>query len=323
MTLKQLDEKLRSLSSFEQEIQNLDQRDIKLLFSKDEESKAWVINSDKLMPQDEEIAIHKHDRFINFAEHTHDYLEMMYVYSGQIHHKIQGEEVVLKKGELLLLDMTTGHSISEATTDDVAINILMKREFFDSYFLNQISYSDKLTSFVVDAIGSQSLSTYLHFKSSDNDDIWQLVSQVLIEYFEQKNGMETAVRAYMLLLFNELIRNYSHYLDRRLVQKVEASVAVDLASYIDEHYKDLTLKEMAKVFNYNADYLGKQIKKLMGDSLKNIVKKRKLKESAKLLRNTSMPVTEILSEIHYSNASYFYKQFKNEFGVTPDDYRNN
>lgn len=322
MTYNQLDEQLRRLSTSEKEIQNLNQRDVKLRFSRLEDEDHWIINSDKLMPKNEEIAIHKHDRFIDFAEHNHDYLEMMFVYSGSIEHRIQGEKLILNKGELLLMDMATSHSIVMAGEDDIAINIMMKRDFFDSFFLNQISYNDKLTSFVVEAISSRSLSTYLHFKSGENNKIWRLVLEVLYEYYEQKNGMDTAIRANILLLFNELIRNYHQYLDDRIVKKVEASVSVDIAFYIDEHYKTLTLKEMAQVFNYNADYLGKQIKKLMGTSLKNLVKKRKLKEAANLLRNTELPILEILERINYSNASYFYKQFKIEFGMTPDAYRN-
>ncbi|MDA3844951.1 MAG: AraC family transcriptional regulator [Vallitaleaceae bacterium] len=322
MTLKQLDQQLRSLSTFEREIQNLDQRDMKLRFSRFEDVSHWVINSDKLMPRNEEIAIHKHDRFIDFTEHTHDYLEMMFVYSGEIGHNIKGKTLILKKGEILLMDMATSHSIKMAGEEDIAINVIMKREFFDSFFLNQIGYNDKLTGFVVNAISNRSICPYLHFQSSENEKIWALIIDVLLEYYDQKNGMETAIRAYMLLLFNELIRNYHHYLDDRLIRQVDASVAVDIASYIDEHYKALTLKEMAKVFNYNSDYLGKQIKKLTGESLKNLVKKRKLKEAANLLRNTELSILEILEIISYSNASYFYKQFKLEYTMTPDEYRN-
>jgi len=321
MTYSQLDEKLRALSIFEKEIQNLDSRDVKARFSSLEDQDHWIINSDKLMPKDEEIAIHKHDRFVEFSEHKHDYLEMMFVYSGQIIHRIQGQKLTLHKGELLLMDMATSHSIEVAGEEDIAINLLMKRDFFDSFFLNQIAYNDKLTSFVVEAISSRSLNTYLHFKSGENNKIWQLILEVLYEYYEQRNGMDTAIRANMLLLFNELIRNYHHYLDDRIVKKVEASVSVDIASYIDENYKTLTLKEMAHVFNYNSDYLGKQIKKLMGSSLKELVKSRKLKEAAKLLRNTDQSISEILDQINYSNASYFYKQFRSDYGMTPDEYR--
>jgi AraC-like DNA-binding protein len=322
MTLKQLDKHLRDLSDFEKDIQQMDQRDMKLRFSKLEDVDHWTINSDKLIPKNEEIAIHKHDRFIHFAEHSHDYLEMMFVFSGEIHHHIEGKSLTLKKGEILLMDMTTSHNIDMAGDNDIALNILMKREFFDSFFLNQIAYNDKLTGFVVNAISHRSLSHYLHFQSGENEKIWSLVMDVLLEYYDQKNGMDTAIRAYMLLLFNELIRNYHQYLDHRLIRQVDASVAVDIASYIDKHYKVITLKEMAKVFNYNPDYLGKQIKKLTGESLRNLVKKRKLKEAANLLRNTELPITLILEQIGYSNATYFYKQFKLEFGATPDGYRN-
>lgn len=322
MTLMALDRQLRTLSDLEKDIQDMNQREVQLRFSATEDKSHWTINSDKLMPKKDEIAIRKHDRFIAFADHSHDYLEMMFVYSGSIRHMIEGKPLTLKKGELLLMDMVTSHKIEKASEDDVAVNIIMKRDFFDAYFLKQIGYNDKLTGFVVNAIGHRSFNHYLHFQSGENDKIWSLIINVLLEYYDKKNGMDTAIRAYMLLLFNELIRNYHDYLDQRLVAELDVSITIDIASYIDQHYKTLTLKEMAQVFNYNSDYLGKQIKKLTGDSLKNLVKKRKLKEAANLLRNTDLPIMEILDQINYSNASYFYRQFRLEFGMTPDAYRN-
>lgn len=323
MTLLELDKKLKELNGFEKELMSLGQSDVKLLFSKASSNDFWKINSEKLMLRDEEIAIHKHDRFIEFSSHNHDYLEMMFVYSGESRHIINGEEIVLIKGDILLMDMDTSHSIKAALSDDIAINILMKREFFNTFFMNQIAYNDKLTSFVVDAIyGTETVNRHLCFNSNGNKKIWDLIINVLLEYYEKKNGSETAIRAYILLLFNELIRNYHKYLDNHVIEKVGESVLIEIASYIDENYKTLTLKNMAKVFNYNPDYLGKQIKKMTGVTLKNLVKKRKIKEAAKLLRNTKLSILDILKIIHYSNVSYFYKQFRIEYNMTPDEYRN-
>lgn len=322
LTNAALDKRLRALSDFESELIHLSRRDVKLHFSNSNQGGQWRINYEKLMLKDEEIAVHKHDRFIDFEKHSHDYLELMFVYSGSITHVFEKETITLNKGELLLMDMNVTHGIKAASEEDIAINIMMKREFFDTFFLRQIGYQDTLANFVIDAIYNNGEDArYLYFRSGDNALIWQHMNQLLIEYYSRQNGVDIAVRAYMLLIFNELIRNYQDYLTEALVKEVDTMVVVDMMGYIDEHYKSVTLKEMAKVFNYNADYLGKQIKRLTGESLKSLVKKRKLKEAAKRLRNSEQSVLEIMDEVHYSNASYFYKQFKEEYGDTPDNYR--
>lgn len=322
MNLQDLDRKLRQLNEFETELLNLASRDMKLHFSKDLNMEKWQINSEKLMNDGEDIAIHKHDRFIAFDKHNHDYLEMMFVYSGQIVHEFKNETIVLKKGELLFMDMNVSHSIKAATENDVAINILIKREFFDTFFLKQISYNNLITNFVVNAIYSQDdKSQYMYFQSGENSKIWNLIMEILLEFYEKRNGVNTAIRAYMLLLFNELLRDYQKYLSKPIVGRIDSAIVLELTSYIDEHYKKVSLKEMAEFFNYNSDYLGKQIKKLTGESLKSMVKRKKLNEARRLLIHTDLSILEILNEINYSNISYFYKQFKSEYTLTPDEYR--
>lgn len=322
MNLEELDRGLRKLNTVEKELKNLNRRDMMLYFSKTDQGTKWQINSDKLMKSGVEVAVHKHDRFVAFGEHSHDYMEMMFVYSGEIHHRFNKEEICLKKGELLLMDMNASHSITPAGENDIAMNILIRRTFFDSFFLQQIAYDNKISRFVVDAIYNRNDTTqYLHFKSGDNERIWSLLLNILLEFYEQQTGIVTSIKAYMLLLFNELIRNYQNYLSSKIVEQVDYAIVVDIVGYVDKHYKTVSIKEMAEVFNYNSDYLGRRIKKLTGYSLRDLVKARKIREAARLLRNTDKQILNILEEINYSNSSYFYKQFKAEYGMTPDEYR--
>lgn len=322
MNREELDRLLRQLNQNEQELANLTKRDVKLHFSNEPSQGVWRINQSKLMIEDEEIAIHKHDRFIEFDKHSHDYLEMMVVYSGTISHHFDGEVIVQKAGELLIMDMNVSHSIEAAGEEDVAVNVLMKREFFDSYFLQQIAYNNVISHFVVNAIYNQEdTRQYLYFQTSENQKITDLVCDILMEYYELRNGHETAIRAYMLLLFNELFRDYQKYLNANQVELIDSAIVVELLAYIEEHYKTVSLKEMAQFFNYNSDYLGKQIKKMTGSSLRDLVKKKKLEEAARLLEYTDLPILKILESIGYANVSYFYKQFKSLYDVTPDEYR--
>lgn len=322
MDLQELDSRLRQLNDFEKELLDLASRDMKMHFSKDISKEKWQINSDKLMAEGEDIAIHKHDRFIAFDSHNHDYLEMMFVYSGEITHTFKGEKVLLKKGELLLMDMNVSHSLEAASENDVAINILIKREFFDTFFLKQISSNNLITNFVINAIYSHTdKKQYMYFQTGANQKIWGLLMEILIEFYEKRNGFNTAIRAYMLLLFNEMLRDYQKYLSKPVVGRIDSAIVLDIKSYIDEHYKQVSLKEMAEFFNYNSDYLGKQIKKLTGESLKTMVKRKKLNEAKRLLIHTDLSILEVLNEINYSNISYFYKQFKSEYDLTPDEFR--
>jgi AraC family transcriptional regulator, dual regulator of chb operon len=330
MNILELEEKLKQFNDIENELYSLSSNEnnkesnikLKEIFSKRLQKDYWVINNEKLMKESEVISIHKHDRFLKFDKHKHDFLEMMFVYSGSIHQEIEGQKVEISKGEIILLDMNVEHSIEKALDNDIAINILIKKEFFDWIFMRQIAYNDLISNFVVKALYNKGeFKQYIHFKTSENDKVWNFMIQILMEYYDQRSGMETAIRAYMLLLFNELLRDYEKYLSAQMVYKIDTTVSLEMINYINSHYKDLNLKSMAEHFNYNPDYIGKLVKKTTGKNLKDLVKEQRIKQAEYLLKNTDMAVVDIVSEVGYSNVSYFYKQFRDGLGITPDEYR--
>ncbi|MCB2360005.1 AraC family transcriptional regulator [Clostridium estertheticum] len=330
MNIKDLDKKLKQLNDIEKKTYDLyntkisTDLDIKLKehFSNKVKNNLWIINNEKLMNESEVIAIHKHDRFIKFDKHKHDYLELMFVYSGKINQVIEGGKLVIERGEILLLDMNVEHSIEAAGFDDIAINVLIKKEFFDWIFMSQIADNDLISNFIVEAIyGKNKFKQYIHFKTSENDKVCNFMIQILMEYYDKKNGMETAIRAYMMLLFNEMLRDYKKYLSSEMVSKIDSTISTEILNYINSNYKVITLKSMADHFSYNPDYIGKLVKKIIGKTLTELVKEKKIKQAEYLLHNTRMPVIEVITEVGYSNVSYFYRQFKDQVGVTPDEYR--
>lgn len=49
----------------------------------------------------------------------------------------------------------------------------------------------------------------------------------------------------------------------------------------------------------------------------------RMEKAAYLLKNTDMPIQEIIMNIGISSRSYFYKEFAKRFGLTPKEFRNN
>ena len=68
------------------------------------ESGKNVINAKKLLKSGKLITIRPHSRFIHFPEHTHDYVEMVYMCKGSTTHLVNGKEIILEQGETLILN---------------------------------------------------------------------------------------------------------------------------------------------------------------------------------------------------------------------------
>lgn len=328
MNIKQLDKKLHQLNEIEEKFMDMrngliEKQKIKGAFSKEAIEGDWVINSEKLVKDDEQVSIHRHDRFIEFDWHSHDYIELIFVYSGTIQQEIEGKAIEMKKGELLMLDMNVRHRIAIAGEADIAINIIMKKEFFDWVFITHFSKNDIIFDFIVKAIyDTKKTKQYLLFRTSENEEVWNIVISILLEYHEPKIGMDTAIRSYIALLFTELFRDYRNNLHEQIVNEIDISINGEVINYIDKHYKSITLSQIAEHFNFNVGYMGKRIKHITGKSFKELVQDKKLEACCLLLKHSNTSINEIISEIGYSNVSYFYKLFRQKYDMTPDEYRN-
>lgn len=65
------------------------------------EKKDMVIDSSKLLQRGKLIQVRPHTRFVHFPEHTHNYIEVIYMCQGSTTHILNGNEVVLREGDLL------------------------------------------------------------------------------------------------------------------------------------------------------------------------------------------------------------------------------
>lgn len=83
----------------------------------------FLIDSDKLLAKGKLITVRPHTRFAAFPMHTHNYVEIMYMCSGQTIHQIEGRPpLTLRTGELLFLNQHASHAVERAGEEDVGVN---------------------------------------------------------------------------------------------------------------------------------------------------------------------------------------------------------
>lgn len=83
----------------------------------------------------------------------------------------------------------------------------------------------------------------------------------------------------------------------------------------------LTLEEIAVEVSMSARHLTRQFKAATGMTIHERLDTIRMERAGKLLRNTSMPVTEISRTIGISNAAYFANRFRRRFDVSPNEFR--
>ena len=95
-------------------------------------------------------------------------------------------------------------------------------------------------------------------------------------------------------------------------------------TYIRAHFTEpLSLNEVANTLAVNPAYLSSIFKSERGESYSKFILRLRMERAALLLRTYSVgKVNDIAPEVGYSSTKHFHTVFKDYFGMTPNEYRN-
>ena len=102
-----------------------------------------------------------------------------------------------------------------------------------------------------------------------------------------------------------------------------AAMVENLDGYIRENIHDeISNTELGAIFGYHPFYISRMLKEKKGITLHRYVSEYRLKLAKNMLEKTDKTVADIADETGFTDASYFTKIFKAEYGQTPKEYRN-
>ncbi len=96
---------------------------------------------------------------------------------------------------------------------------------------------------------------------------------------------------------------------------------IEIISYIQKHYVDITLETLSDEFHLSKPYLSKYIREKAGMTFQEVVKEERMKKAKNLLKESAKNVETIAADVGYENVEHFNRLFKKAYGITPIQYR--
>ena len=94
--------------------------------------------------------------------------------------------------------------------------------------------------------------------------------------------------------------------------------------YINQHLgEEIDLKSLAKVSNFSPFYFHRIMKAFLGEPIGTFIVRTRTEAAARLLRYSDIPIADIAYRIGYSSPSSLSKVFRQFYGISPLEYRNN
>lgn len=276
-----------------------------------------VIAGRKLLQPSKLITVRPHTRFVHFPEHTHDYVEIVYMCQGSTTHIVNGTRLELRRGELLLLGQNALQEVLPAGRDDLAVNFIIRPEFFSATLSYLGDDETPLRRFIVDCLCGEHGAGFLYFKVADVLPVQNLVENLLWTLISDTPNRRGINQTTMGLLFLQLL----NHTDRLTVNAPEQEVTLQVLRYVEEHYRDGSLTEIAHLLHYDPAWLSREIKRRTGRNYTELVQDKRLSQAMWLLKNTDKNVDDIANAVGYENISYFHRLFFARFALSPRQYR--
>lgn len=137
------------------------------------------------------------------------------------------------------------------------------------------------------------------------------------------NSLESSLNliAHLYLFFDYLIKGSSPKKDI-IGGTLKDFYIREVIAFIEQNYQNnIKVEDIANWCNLNRSYLTKIFKKDKNISLQQFLIKYRMCKACEKLKLTSLSIKSISESVGYDNQLNFSRTFKNEFGISPSEYR--
>lgn len=261
--------------------------------------------------------------------HSHKYIEIAFVESGNGIHKIGADSYECQMGDLYIINSDIPHTfIPNEGEKFIVCNCVFIPEFFDSSLIGDISFKTLSNVFLFRPFYIDEANSYFHLRiSSENyNKIKNKFNDIYNEYLEQSPGFLELIRAYMIELLIFILRQISNTEDSQSKKSkntdVDNIITKKILSYIKEHFNDnLTNGELAMLAFLSPVQFCRVFKNTTGLTVKAFMQKVRIEIACKLLTTTNKSIEKIAYDVGYQDVKYFSNLFLKLTGLTPTKFR--
>lgn len=236
--------------------------------------------------------------------HWHRSVEIFAVCGGALEFYIDNRIWHLSAGDFLIVNSNEVHSVdSPLPNETIVLQIPLK--LFEDYFT-----------------GEQFI-WFSHEPGRRDERFMELIRELYGTYGRKACGYDLKMKSLFYQIMYLLVKDY------RLMEVDDASVRKNknlnklsaITSYMKENYTgDLSLDEVARVFDYSPNYLSRMFRKYAGLTFKSYVQSIRLGYAVKDLDSGRYSITEVAMRNGFSGSRALARAFQKKYGMLPSEY---
>ncbi|MBO9636113.1 MAG: helix-turn-helix domain-containing protein [Chitinophagaceae bacterium] len=165
---------------------------------------------------------------------------------------------------------------------------------------------------------------FMKISETEAGSILALFEKMHFEYCNRKNhNDDLLVRMYLNILLIEIERLYQHkqQTDSTGIPRPQQMVSA-FRKLVAKHYlQKRQVSDYASLLYVTPHYLNDTVKELTGKPASELIYDALIAEAKSHLIQTENTITQIATELNYSDQSYFCRFFKKHTGLSPQEFR--
>ena len=265
-------------------------------------------------------------------EHSHEFMQMLYILNGKITNEIGGVSETVSKGELILLPPFVKHRNDYFAGADL-FTISFMPSLIDSSFDTPFQIDDSSTfsrlyfrPFIDMARNPEQIRKF-HFITAETLVLKDLFWSIFDEFVSENDSDKLLMHANFVKVLALVTRNYMDTKDQQQkmvnnphqkhYEKVQNAI-----QYIQDNYqKDLKIGDIISQCNISSTYFRMIFKEITGKSFVQYLNELRIYHAIVYIKKTQLNLSEISYEVGFTEFQNFHRTFKKIIGCSPSAYR--
>lgn len=246
------------------------------------------------------------------------FFQLVYIVSGSGEQSVNKHKMEYKTGDLFLLTPDDYHTFNvKSTTEFLLIrfnNIYIQKNQFDSESIQRMEFILQNANHKPECI--------LYHKS-DKLLVKAIAEGIIREYVNRNLYNRELVQQLINTIILIVTRNVAAQLPQCVTENTDEK-ALDILQYIQcniSNPQKIRVEKISKHFNISESYLGRYFKKQTNETMQQYIMNYRLKMIENRLLYSDLRITEIASELGFTDESHLHKFFKKQKGISPTEFR--
>jgi len=271
---------------------------------------------------------YSYDDYEALKMHSHDFIEIAFVYMGKGFHVVDGKEFDVTKGDLYIINSDTSHSfypIDRENSGKLAVyNCMFMTSFIENLGLEPGLLKKIIGVFLYKSIFSDEIGypPDISLKGSAINEVEAVFDKMFYEYTWKPEGYIDLLKLYLCELLVKIFR--FHKVQNMQTYEVDYKFQLinNSMTYLKNNLSSkLSLEEISQHVFLSKSYFASVFKDITGISVFDYIQKLRIEKACSILLESRDKITEISKAVGYNDYRFFNKTFKKITGLTAMEYR--